>query len=132
MIWSPFCLKLTDEPAGQGEEGMKYAKYYYSLVHEKFPQVKTFANVGPWTGEDVIIAPYVDILGYNIASRDAVDKCQKWGKEYWLVNEGSWGRDAKLDRLSWGLFVRKNGAGAMFHWVYTWWYEMALPEPGKY
>jgi hypothetical protein len=127
--WPDFCFKLIDEPGGQGTMGL--AQYYYDLLGREVPEVRTFANVGPWNGDDDVLGPLVDIVGYNISSREAVEKCRQWGKEYWLVNQGSWGRDAELDRLGWGLYTRKNGARAMFHWVYIWFWNMELPEPGK-
>ncbi|MBI4242964.1 MAG: DUF4091 domain-containing protein [Planctomycetes bacterium] len=124
--WPAFSLHPIDEP-GPRPDAMKFAKYYYKLLKENFPEIKTFADWGPWKGEDVILDSWVDIRCYAVPSQKAIEDSKKAGDDFWIYNVGSWGRSPRMDRLAWGLFTWKTEAKGVFHWVYTWWIEPKVP-----
>jgi hypothetical protein len=124
--WPSFSLHPIDE-AGPRPDAMEFAKYYYKLLKENFPDVKTFADVGPWKGEDEILSPYVDIMCYACQFAKEIERCKKAGDEFWIYNQGGWGRFNKVDRFTRGLYTWKTGAKGVFDWVYTWWIEPKVP-----
>ena len=119
--WPPYCLHPIDEPGGQGN--MQDAMYYYDLINEHYPEEITYADLGPWHGEDEELIPRCDILCLAIPNPENTQKVLDAGKELWMYNCGSFGHDPKSERLSWGLVPRKIGVKGVFQWVYQWWWE---------
>jgi hypothetical protein len=117
--WPNYCLHPIDEP-GEPEKALEAVRYY-ELIRKEFPAEKTFADFGPWKGEDEALTPVCDIVCLAIPNPGNADKVTAAGKELWVYNIGSLGHQPKLDRLTWGFISRKIGAKGHFQWVYQWW-----------
>jgi len=125
--WPEFAWHPIDEPNYNREGSMEYALYYYKLLKEHFPEIKTFADIGPWTGEDEKLFPYVDLMTYACQKKENIEKCKEAGCTFWIYNHGGWGRFNKIDRLNRGIYTWKTGAKGNYDWVYTWWIEPKVP-----
>lgn len=123
--WPPFAWHVVDEASKEGP--LKYAIYYNKLLKDNFPNVKTFADVGPWNKEDEALFPYIDIMTYACQKKENVENCLKAGDAFWIYNHGGWGRFNKSDRMTRGIYTWKTGAKGNFDWVYTWWIEPKVP-----
>jgi len=119
--WPDYCLHPIDEPGDPARA--REALHYYSLIKKAFPKERTFADFGPWKGEDKALIPACDIVCLAIPNPDNAGKVTAAGKELWAYNIGSFGHQPKLDRLTWGLTARKIGVKGYFQWVYQWWVE---------
>lgn len=131
--WPAFSLHPCDEPSHGGYEAMRYAMYYYKLLKENFPRIKTFADGvfadgGKWGKEDRVLFPYLSIMCYQGQSRNDMEFCEQTGLQFWIYNQCGFGKLPKVNRDRWGVYTWKAGCGGCFHWVYTWWLEPNLPS----
>ena len=123
--WPSFAWHVVDEASK--DEPLKYAIYYNKLLKDNFPDIKTFADVGPWNKEDEALFPYIDIMTYACQLKKNIENCKKAGCEFWIYNHGGWGRFNKTDRMNRGIYAWKTGAKGNYDWVYTWWIEPKVP-----
>jgi hypothetical protein len=128
-------LLIYDEPT---ERLMEELADRYDLIHNAFPDLRTYGvtmNRLQWAQE---VAPYAEILVANGSYQYIMNYANQQVKDYWFYSSNAGSREAGLCRGTYGLRWWKYNPGAVFFWAFNYYstdpyidYDGSGPESGK-